>query len=32
MKVIEIKKIIEKILDDNKAQNITSINLKNKSF
>ena len=32
MKVIEIKKIIEKILDDNKAQNITSINLKNKSY
>ena len=32
MKVIEIKKNIEKILDDNKAQNITSINLKNKSY
>ncbi len=32
MKVVEIKKIIEKILDDNKAQNITSIDLKNKSF
>tara|TARA_B100000035_G_scaffold62176_1_gene50296 strand:+ start:123 stop:470 length:348 start_codon:yes stop_codon:yes gene_type:complete len=32
MEVTEIKKNIEKILDDNKAQNITSINLKNKSF
>ena len=32
MKIIEIKKNIEKILDDNKAQNITSINLKNKSY
>ena len=32
MKVAEIKKNIEKILDDNKAQNITSINLKNKSY
>ena len=31
MKIKEIKEIIEKILDDNKAQNITSINLKNKS-
>ena len=32
MKVTEIKNIIEKILDDNKAKNITSINLKNKSY
>ena len=32
MEVSEIKKNIEKILDDNKAQNITSINLKNKSY
>ena len=32
MKVTEIKDIIEKILDDNKAKNITSINLKNKSY
>ena len=32
MKIIDIKKNIEKILDDNKAQNIISINLKNKSF
>ena len=32
MEVAEIKKNIEKILDDNKAQNITSINLKNKSY
>ena len=32
MRIIEIKKNIEKILDDNKAQNITSINLKNKSY
>ena len=30
--VAEIKKNIEKILDDNKAQSITSINLKNKSY
>ena len=28
----EIKKNIEKILDNNKAKNITSINLKNKSY
>ncbi len=28
MEVSEIKKNIEKILDDNKAQSITSINLK----
>ena len=32
MEVTEIKKNIEKILDDNKAQNVTSINLKNKSY
>ena len=32
MKVTEIKNIIEKILDDNKAKNIISINLKNKSY
>ena len=32
MEVSEIKKNIEKILDDNKAKSITSINLKNKSY
>ena len=32
MGIIDIKNNIEKILDDNKAQNITSINLKNKSY
>jgi ribosome-associated protein len=32
MKIIDIKKNIVKILDDNKAQNITAINLKNKSY
>ena len=32
MKVSDIKFNIEKILDDNKAQNITSINLNNKSY
>ena len=32
MKVSEIKKNIEKILDNNKAEKITSINLKNKSY
>tara|TARA_B100000575_G_C23121572_1_gene649153 strand:+ start:359 stop:706 length:348 start_codon:yes stop_codon:yes gene_type:complete len=32
MKVTEIKKNIEKILDNNKAKNITSIDLKNKSY
>ena len=32
MEVSEIKSNIEKILDNNKAQNITSINLKNKSY
>ena len=32
MEVADIKKNIEKILDNNKAQSITSINLKNKSY
>ena len=32
MEIIQIKKNIEKILDDNKAKNITTINLKNKSY
>ena len=32
MKVSDIKLNIEKILDNNKAQNIASINLKNKSY
>ena len=32
MEVIEIKNNIEKILDNNKAQNITTIDLKNKSY
>ena len=32
MKIIDIKNNIEKILDNNKAQKITSINLKNKSY
>ena len=32
MKMLDIKKNIEKILDNNKAKNIVSINLKNKSF
>ncbi len=32
MKVTEIKNMIEKILDDNKAKDIASINLKNKSY
>ena len=32
MKVSKIKEIIEKILDDNKASNIISIDLKKKSF
>ena len=32
MEIIDIKFNIEKILDDNKAQNISSINLKNKSY
>jgi len=32
MKVAEIKNTIEKILDSNKAQNISIIDLKNKSY
>ena len=32
MNIAEIKNNIEKILDNNKAQNITGINLKNKSY
>ena len=32
MKILDIKKNIEKILDNNKAANIISINLKNKSY
>ena len=32
MKVMDIKKDIEKILDNNKAKNIIAINLKNKSY
>ena len=32
MEISKIKNNIEKILDNNKAQNITSINLKNKSY
>ena len=32
MIIAEIKSNIERILDDNKAQNIISINLKNKSY
>ena len=32
MEVSEIKSNIEKILDNNKAQNVLSINLKNKSY
>jgi ribosome-associated protein len=32
MEIKEIKRNIEKILDDNKAQNITTIDLANKSF
>ena len=32
MEIIEIKKNIERILDNNKAQCITTINLKNKSY
>ena len=32
MKVSGVKNNIEKILDNNKAQNITSINLRNKSY
>ena len=32
MGIVDIKKNIEKILDDNKAQNVICINLKNKSY
>ena len=32
MKILDIKFLIEQILDDNKAKNITSIDLKNKSY
>ncbi len=32
MKIIDIKKNIERILDNNKAKDIKSINLKNKSY
>ena len=32
MEIFEIKNSIEKILDNNKAQNISAINLKNKSY
>ena len=32
MRIQDIKNKVEKILDNNKAQNITSINLKNKSY
>ena len=32
MEITEIKNSIEKILDNNKAQSVTSINLKNKSY
>ena len=32
MEITDIKNKIEKILDDNKAQNITFIDLKNKSY
>ena len=32
MEIADIKKNIEKILDNNKAHNVVSINLKNKSF
>ena len=32
MKITEIKNNVEKILDSNKAKNITCINLKNKSY
>ena len=32
MEISKIKDNIEKILDNNKAQNIKSINLKNKSY
>ena len=32
MKIFELKNIIEKILDNNKAKDIISIDLKNKSY
>ena len=32
MKIYEIKTLIEKTLDNNKAKDITAINLKNKSY
>ena len=32
METMDLKKDIERILDNNKAKNITSINLKNKSY
>ena len=32
MDIVNIKKLIEKILDDNKAKDITAIDLKNKSY
>ena len=32
MRIIDIKNNIEKILDNNKAKNIVSINLRNKSY
>ena len=32
MRIVDVKNIIEKILDDNKAANIISIDLKNKSY
>ena len=32
MEIIDIKNNIEKILDNNKATNITAIDLKNKSY
>ena len=32
MKIFDLKNIIEKVLDNNKAKNIVSIDLKNKSY
>ena len=32
MEILEVKNCVEKILDDNKAANIISIDLKNKSY
>jgi len=32
MKIVDIKRNIEKVLDDNKAQNIVTIDLKNKTY